>query len=167
MVEVGCGTGRLTLPIVRHGASVVAVDHSIASLQVLRAKLERVPGHRVLLIQADATALPVRSAWASHVIASQVIEHLPTARLRKRLVEEMARTLAPDGRFALSGYRDWPALRKFLPVEGHHSNTIYFHRFSSAELQDLLQPSLQVDRITGQLIYILLAQGRKRKVPEC
>lgn len=167
LVEVGCGTGRITLPIAHRGCEVVALDHSLESLRILRAKLDRLPGHRVLLVQGDATALPIRSGWATRALSSQVIEHLPTERLRGRLVEEMARILEADGRLALSGYRDWPLLRRFLPREGHHSGTIYFHRFAPDELRGLLEPRLKVERITSRLIYVLLAQARKRKEPEC
>lgn len=60
LIEVGAGTGRLTIPLARAGHEVVAVDVSRAMLARLRARLGREPAtvrRRVRLVQADATRL--------------------------------------------------------------------------------------------------------------
>ena len=39
VLELGCGTGRITLPLARQGVDVTGMDASRAMLEVLRAKL--------------------------------------------------------------------------------------------------------------------------------
>ncbi len=162
VVEVGAGTGRVTLPLVESGAQVIALDHSRASLRVLATKLPADCRGRVVLIQGDATRIPVVDAWATHAVGCQVVEHLPSERLRRRLVHELSRVLKPGGRLALSGYRHYPGLERLLPREGRHSGAIFFHRFERQEFQSLLDPSLEIERLTGILLYIWLAHCRKR-----
>src|SRR5215510_534324 len=40
VLELGCGTGRVTVPLAQHCASLYGVDHSEAMLRICRAKLE-------------------------------------------------------------------------------------------------------------------------------
>src|SRR5207237_251690 len=63
VLELGCGTGRVTLPIARAGAHVVGVDRSAEMLghalrRVRRAKY----GHRVSLVRSDIRSLPFRQS---------------------------------------------------------------------------------------------------------
>ena len=43
ILELGCGTGRITLPLGRQGLDVTGVDASLSMLAVLRKKLAREP----------------------------------------------------------------------------------------------------------------------------
>lgn len=157
VVEVGCGTGRLSLPLVRTRAACVLLDHSLDSLRVLQEKLPA--SDDVLLVQGDASRLPVRSGWATRLLSSQMLEHLPSPGLRERAVSEMARVLEPGGRLALSAYWHIPLLRSLLQKEGKHSGEIFFHRFDREDLRSLLEPHFRVERLTGKLLYVLLAHA--------
>ena len=161
--DIGCGTGRFTLPLVRAGAQVVAVDHSGESLRVLARKLKAGAGlSRPLLVRGDVTRLPIRNGWATRAVCAQVLEHLPTPELRRAVVDELARVLAPEGRAALSAYWYAPLLRGLLRREGMHSGAIYYHRFERRELAELLERRFVVERLTGRLVYVLLAHLRRR-----
>lgn len=162
VLEVGCGTGRFTLPLASRCRELLAVDHSLESLRVLRRKLPTSIQSSVLLVQGDATRLPVQTGWATRALSCQMLEHLPSEEMRERAVSELARCLGAGGRIALSGYWFAPLLRWLLPREGKHSGAIYFHRFTRSEFQQLLDPYFLVERISSRLVYILLAHGRKR-----
>ena len=63
VLELGCGTGRLTIPLGRAGVDVVGVDRSVPMLaraqqRVKRGRLQ----DRVHLLRADIRALPFRPA---------------------------------------------------------------------------------------------------------
>lgn len=164
VVEAGCGTGRLTLPLLRSGVTVVAMDHSLESLRRLRSKLGKLGDgapERLQLVQADATRLPVRDDWATHALAAQMIEHVPSVAMRKAVIGELARALEPGGRLAISGYYWVPFLRGLLRREGAHSGKMYYHRFTTDEFRALIEPEFQVERLTGHLLYALLAHARK------
>lgn len=161
LLEVGCGTGRFTARLAQRCRTILAVDHSHASLCVARAKLAGQARSNVLFVQADASYLPVRSGWASRALSCQMLEHLPTGESRQRAVNEMARALKPGGRLVLSAYWHPPLLARWLPKEGRHSGQIYFYRFSRAELAALLGHRVRLRGMTGRLVYILLADGVK------
>lgn len=161
VVEVGCGTGRLTLPLLSRGATVIAMDHSLESLRRLRSKLGDRASERLQLVQADATRLPVRDGWASDALAAQMIEHVPSAAMRKAVVRELARALEPSGRLAISGYYWTPFLRLLLRREGAHSGKMYYRRFTKNEFLEMLAPEFEVERLTGRLLYALLAHACK------
>ena len=60
VLELGCGTGRIALPLARDGYDVAAVDFSPAMLDALREKLTDEPpdvAARVQVIQADMRRL--------------------------------------------------------------------------------------------------------------
>jgi ubiquinone/menaquinone biosynthesis C-methylase UbiE len=162
VLEVGCGTGRLTLPVAERGGELLAVDHSLESLRVLRRKLSPTVAASVLLVQGDATCLPVQTAWATCTLSSQMLEHLPSAAMRAGAVAELGRCVRQGGRIALSGYWFAPALCWLLPREGKHSGKIFFHRFTRAELRQLLETHFVVKQMSSRLVYILLAHGRRR-----
>ncbi len=97
-LDAGCGTGR-ALPALRaavgpHG-TVIGAD---LTPEMLRTAADAGRGRHALLIEADATRLPIRSAAVDVVFAAGLIHHLldPAAGLR-----EFARVSRPGGRLAL------------------------------------------------------------------
>jgi ubiquinone/menaquinone biosynthesis C-methylase UbiE len=61
VLELGCGTGRITVPVARTGARVVGVDRSAAMLDRARQRLRRTRlTSRASLVRADIRALPFR-----------------------------------------------------------------------------------------------------------
>ena len=61
VLELGCGTGRLTIPLARAGVSIVGIDRSAAMLQRVRRRATR-GGllDRLHLIRGDIRMLPFR-----------------------------------------------------------------------------------------------------------
>ncbi len=66
VLEIGCGSGRLMVPLIEAGLDVTGVDSSAEMLRIAAAHLSRVPGWAAqahTLIQADARApLPLSPA---------------------------------------------------------------------------------------------------------
>ena len=61
VLELGCGTGRITVPVARAGATIVGVDRSVEMLARGRQRLKRarLAGHATL-VRGDIRALPFR-----------------------------------------------------------------------------------------------------------
>jgi demethylmenaquinone methyltransferase/2-methoxy-6-polyprenyl-1,4-benzoquinol methylase len=99
VLDAGCGTGLLTLAllrVLRRPAEITAVDLSARSLHTARRavlKLKRDPRHKISFVQANARALPFPDDSFDLVVTSGVLEYLP---LREGL-GEMARVIAPGG----------------------------------------------------------------------
>lgn len=157
ILDLGCGTGRLTLPLLAHGANVLAVDHSAASLAVLARKVPEADRMRLLLLHADATRLPLAAGSCEGVVSAQVLEHVPTPHLRTAFIAELARVLQVGGRVALTAYRAWPA----LPCEGVHPGGLPYRRFGREELRGLLAAQFPGVALSGRLGYVWLAALRR------
>ena len=96
VAEIGCGPGRGTLFLVRHGAEVVAID---ISRQSLRLAMRRAASAR--FVQASNLQLPLRDGCFDAVVSDGVIHHTPDAR---RSFGENVRLVRPGGVFYLGVY---------------------------------------------------------------
>ncbi|HYH23396.1 MAG TPA: class I SAM-dependent methyltransferase [Azospirillum sp.] len=105
VLEIGCGTGRLTIPLARMGLEVTALDASPAMLEQLRAKLAAEPAEvraRVDLVQADASALSLaRRDFALAALPFNVLMLIADFDAERRTLAGVAAHLAPGGRLAL------------------------------------------------------------------
>ena len=91
ILDLGCGTGDLSVRIAQAGAEVWGVDADPAMLAQARAKF---PDLRFL--QADAMALPDFGRTFDAVFSNAVLHWIPDL---GRLAEGLARVLRPGGRF--------------------------------------------------------------------
>lgn len=160
VVELGCGTGRLTLRYARRVRRVVAVDFSLRSLQRLRDALPSAVRPKVLLAQADLCAPPCAPASFSAVASFQVLEHLSGEDPRREAVRAAAALLAPGGRFVSTVY-NWSISKQRLAARGLGDNTrkegfhqgkhpIYYYNFEEPELRKLLgEAGLVPERVEG------------------
>src|SRR5882672_11506580 len=82
-LDLGCGTGRIMLPLLADGHVVVGVDHSRAMLARAAERVARLPPsgrRRALLVRADLRRLAVTAAprFALAIVAFHGIQHLVT-----------------------------------------------------------------------------------------
>jgi ubiquinone/menaquinone biosynthesis C-methylase UbiE len=97
VLDVGCGIGRVTVPVAQAGAHVTAIDNSKEMLAACRAGVEAAAvGDRVSLRQASARTLPGKDGEFDVVLCLGVLEHLPPA-VRLEAMGEIARVVKPHG----------------------------------------------------------------------
>jgi SAM-dependent methyltransferase len=140
ILDLGAGTGRLTVDLARGGSNVVALDLSPRSLQMNRLKCQQAGvGTRVLHVVADACRLPIRTSVIDKLASGMMLEHISPHDERKRSIEEIHRVLRPGGRMAMTVYNYSLSLRRrSAPREGLHVGDLYFYRFDRAEVATLL-----------------------------
>ena len=149
VLDAGCGTGLLTLALLRvlkRPARITAFDLSRRSLLTARRAARRAKDgarHRADFLQANALALPFADESFDFVVTSGVLEYLPLA----EGMRELARVVAPGGYFFHLPVEPSPATRllelmfrfKAHPPRDVHDNTarhfrvIERHRFSPLE----------------------------------
>jgi SAM-dependent methyltransferase len=103
VLEVGCGTGRLTLPLARAGHEVTGIDLSPAMLARARAKLAEEPADvraRVTLLEMDARRmeLPGSPAFDLVVVPFRVMQHLIAIEDQLDVLTRVRECLRPGGR---------------------------------------------------------------------
>ena len=88
LLDLGCGSGRLTLPLRGAGHDVVGLDLSSVALAAFRRRSRTVP-----LVQADSARLPLRDAAVDGVIAIQSLDYVE----HRAFMGECSRVLRPGG----------------------------------------------------------------------
>lgn len=104
VLELGAGTGRITLPIAQRGHRVLALERMPSMIDGLRAKLERADpevGARVEILEADMLQIPLEDRCVPLVIAPfNALMHLYTWDQLLACFREVHRVLRPGGSFA-------------------------------------------------------------------
>lgn len=91
LLEVGSGTGRMSIPLLERGVDLVGCDLSEPMLRRFR---EKFPSARVA--RADAAVLPFPSAYFDNVMTVHVMHLIPHWR---EVLQEFRRVLAPGGAY--------------------------------------------------------------------
>lgn len=97
ILDLGCGTGRLTRHLLSNGRNVTSVDYVEESLEVVR---REVSGAHCLLM--DSTNLSLPDASFDCVIACRVLCSSYTLEEKEQAVAEIARVLRKGGRLVLT-----------------------------------------------------------------
>lgn len=179
VLEVGVGTGRALREYVRGVAGVVAVDFSLESLRHVRRSLALQPDDqkKLVLVHADACALPVRPGVFDRCLSFGMLQHLPSPEHRARAVAGMGRALRPGGRFVMQ-VRHWNRLRQLRSdhpgsatirrladllignasggggerSQVYADGTVALYNTSAEELRDLVERAgVRVERVFGRI----------------
>ena len=93
-VEIGCGPGRMILPLSRHFERVYAVDISEEMIDRARPHVQEKSVHFCI---ADGNALPLSSRSVCSVFSTQVFQHFEHVSQGAACFGEIFRILAPCG----------------------------------------------------------------------
>lgn len=98
-LDVGCGAGRLSREMIRHGKSVLGIDPSADMRAHARRYVEAAHGERAPFMAVDwATAQSYERGFFRGAVACWVLQHIPGRHLEEALAE-IARLLAPMAPF--------------------------------------------------------------------
>lgn len=111
LLELGCGTGRILVPVARTGAPVVGVDRSEPMLARARERARRLRvAERPGLVRADIRALPFPDRSFSAVMAPYgILQSLTKERDLSATLAESARVLKRGGTLGVDLVPDLPA----------------------------------------------------------
>src|SRR6266511_2832821 len=102
VLEVGCGTGRILLPIARAGCDITGIDSSRQMLERCRTNLAAEPAAvqgRVRLVLNEMSRFNLGATYPLIIAPFRVVQHLTTVDDQLRFLDVVARHLAPGGRF--------------------------------------------------------------------
>lgn len=115
VLEFGCGTGRITLPLARRGVDVTGMDASHSMLEVLRAKLAKESAgvqRRTRVIEGDFRTHYVGDQFSLVVIPFRPMQHMYTTEDQLAALQNAGRHLADGGILAFDVFN--PSFDKIL-----------------------------------------------------
>jgi SAM-dependent methyltransferase len=113
VLELGCGTGRVALPLARARVPTVGIDRSQAMLGRSRRGLPP-STNGPLLVRGDITSLPFESDSFPLIIAPYgILQSLLSDRLLKRTLDDVARVVRPGGLFGVDLVADVPRWEQY------------------------------------------------------
>ena len=114
VLELGCGTGRISIPLARAGVPLVGVDLSSKMLARAVARRARARLAALALLRADIRRLPFRGASFPMVLAPYgVLQSLVSERDLVATLDEVARVVRAGGLFGLDLVPDVPNWREY------------------------------------------------------
>jgi SAM-dependent methyltransferase len=103
ILDLGCGSGRVTVPLARDGHHVHGIDQSASMLAKLRARIAQLPtaaAQRITVATGDLCTFDVPGRYPLAIAAFNVLEHLYTRGELHACLQRVAAALAPGGSFA-------------------------------------------------------------------
>ena len=115
ILELGCGTGRVAVPVARKGATVVGIDRSDSMLARARMRVNRARlRSRVRLIRGDIRHLPFPDRSFPLVMAPYgILQSLLDERVLAATLKDVRRVLTSRGTFGLELVADLPAWEEY------------------------------------------------------
>ncbi len=104
MIEIGAGSGRLTLPLARAGVRMVAADVSTSMLAILNSRLAKEPSEvrrRVDVVEADASELNLRIRSDLIMVPYYTFNYFLTPQVQGMALQSFRDHLSPRGRLLI------------------------------------------------------------------
>lgn len=133
VLDAGCGSGKMSVPLSRAGYQVVAMD-------VVKGGLDEMRDSGIERVQGDARMLPFKDGSFGAVVCYDVLQHLLEAE-RARAMDEAYRVLAPGGYVFLENFGRNDMRYGGTEIEPHtfrRQSGIIYHYFTEGETEGLL-----------------------------
>ena len=112
VLELGCGTGRIAVPLLKAGIPLVGIDRSAPMLARARQRLRRAGlADRALLVRGDIRSLPFRGGRQRFKLVMApygMLQSLTREADLQATLESIARVLAPGGLLGIDLVPDLP-----------------------------------------------------------
>jgi ubiquinone/menaquinone biosynthesis C-methylase UbiE len=107
ILELGCGTGRVLIPLSRHCDSIVGVDNSGSMLDLCKEKLQegQASTGNIALLLEDITSLNLQRLFGLIIAPFRVFQNIDTDENVKAFFRSIHRHLSPHGSCILNVFK--------------------------------------------------------------
>ena len=152
ILDLGCGTGRFSIEIAKHGAKVTAQDPSRSMVEEVKRMMDDA---EINLINGDGYELPFKDESFDGCLCINVIDHVED---HNKLIREISRVLRKDG-FVIINFSN--SFSFYLPIAFYVNLTrksvqgdVYTKWFTYGGFKkSLITAKFEIDEIIGQMIF--------------
>lgn len=129
VLELGCGTGRVTVPVARAGVRIIGIDRSAPMLLRGRQRLRRARlAGGASLVRGDIRQLPFRQRTPFGLVMAPygILQSLTRERDLRETLASVHRVLAPNGLFGIDLVPDlprWSEYRRRTSLSGRRGGS--------------------------------------------
>ena len=116
VLELGCGTGRLSVSVARVAPRFVGIDRSEPMLRILRGRIRRARlTDKAAIVRGDIRALPFRGRWRCRLVMAPygMLQSLLSDEDLAQTFESVAGVLARGGTFGIDLVPELPRWREY------------------------------------------------------
>jgi len=122
VLELGCGTGRITIPLAQHGVAIVGLDATPGMLTQARRKAGDL---LIQWIEADARTFQLSTSFRLIYGTTGIFQHMLERADQEALLDRVRAHLAPDGYFAFDVH--FPHINVFAEMPEEQDWFSYVH----------------------------------------
>ncbi|MCH5586545.1 class I SAM-dependent methyltransferase [Shimazuella sp. AN120528] len=120
VIELGCGTGRMSIAIAKEGIEVVGVDFSAEKLAVAKQKSDDLGlSHRIKWVESSITNFQLPETFPLIIMPDRSFLQLINIRDQLSALKAIRRHLEEGGLFAFHAFV--PHMRKLIDMEGKYT----------------------------------------------
>ena len=157
ILELGCGTGRVSVPLAASGVSVVGVDFSMPMLRRARSRARKAAlRSRLRLVRSDIRALPfAANAFETAIAPYGVVQSMPGADALAAALQAVSRVLTPGGSV-------WIDVAVEVPRWPEYRNRVRWRQPANSTRDATLVESVRQDRAKRTTIFRQVYTQRRR-----
>ena len=106
VLELGCGTGRVAIPIAEAGIPIVGLDNSASMLRIARGKVRKLglPTQMVQFVHGDMRTFKIEKKFDSIIIPFRSFLLLLSVAEQRRTLATIKHHLSPGGRLIFNAF---------------------------------------------------------------
>lgn len=149
VLEMACGTGRITIPLKKAGVDVIGLDQADAMIKIAKQKTAK-EKLQIPYVVGDAVTYRAKYTFSNIIIPYNSLSLIPETKLRK-LFFNIKNQLTPDGHFIFDINRKSADIRNNKIKNLSWSEPVYIKEVDSTfrrKIQIKTIPNLHLNRFT-------------------
>lgn len=165
VLELGCGTGRISIPLVEQGIKITAVDYSNNMISRIRQKAKNIKNRNNLkIIRADLRSVNLNKKFNLIIMPFRVFQCLLTVDEQKMALKNIKRHLAKNGLLIFDIYYPNFKILSNIPTKEEIDAQFTFgqKKFIKTHINKKIDLLNQV--VTTDIIYYEDINGKKKLI---
>jgi SAM-dependent methyltransferase len=145
VLELACGTGRVTIPVFESGVTVDGIDFSESMLNLARKHAEA-RSLKIKFLQGDLRSLPFKNQYDLMYLPTATLSHILTRTDVEAFLSGVRRGLHASGILALDMHNPMRIFLKSLPLSSEPSERTFAHKMTGENIHVLTTQEYFTDK---------------------